>query len=287
MLKSVSTILKTSKHILSPSSFFSNSILRSGRVFYSRSKQTPQSFSYPISSRQFSSTNAQDMSFAEDKAKYLNLSREQKRSEYSCKSDFFTVDDLVPWSEHIKTVHPTHEKPLCHKDQILNEKISIFVGDITALEIDAIVNAANNALKGGGGVDGAIHRAAGKQLLAECKSLGGCNTGDAKITGGYKLPAKYVIHTVGPIGEDSDLLASCYQRSLTIAKENGLKTIAFPCVSTGVYGYPNHKACPIALKTVREFLEANQLFFDRIIFCLFLPVDVAIYEQVLQEYFPA
>jgi len=163
-------------------------------------------------------------------------------------------------------------------------RIKIIKGDITKIKVDAIVNAANKTLLGGGGVDGAIHRAAGPKLLEECKKLGGCETGEAKITRGYNLPAKYVIHTVGPIwqgGEynEEENLASCYKNSLKLAVENNIKSIAFPSISTGVYGFPIEKAAPIALKEVKNFLEKNKAI-EQVIFVLFSETDFQIYQNL-------
>jgi O-acetyl-ADP-ribose deacetylase (regulator of RNase III) len=159
--------------------------------------------------------------------------------------------------------------------------------DITTLAVDAIVNAANESLLGGGGVDGAIHRAAGPGLLAECRRLGGCATGDAKITSGYRLPARHVIHTVGPVWRGGDanepaLLASCYRRSLEIADEQGLVTIAFPSISTGVFGYPPEPAARIAVAASREFaLRASKL--HDVLFCCFSAADLLIYRELLNS----
>jgi O-acetyl-ADP-ribose deacetylase (regulator of RNase III) len=142
------------------------------------------------------------------------------------------------------------------------ERIEIWEGDITKLGVDAIVNAANQSLLGGAGVDGAIHRAAGKELLAECRTLGGCATGDARLTRGYRLPARFVIHTVGPRYSTpgcAALLASCYSKSLAIAREHALETIAFPAISTGIFGYPMREATTIAVRTIRAELAAHEL----------------------------
>lgn len=169
-------------------------------------------------------------------------------------------------------------------DKNLLSRFDIRQGDITRLKVDAIVNAANTSLLGGGGVDGAIHRAAGPQLLAECRSLGGCPTGEARITAGYKLPARHVIHTVGPVysgrPQDARLLAACYRNSLQLAVDNRVGTIAFPAISCGVYGYPIEDACNIAIRTCLEFLEAHDSP-DLIVFVLFSESHRRIYEEML------
>ena len=165
----------------------------------------------------------------------------------------------------------------------MNTKLSLHVGDITKLAVDAIVNAANSSLLGGGGVDGAIHRAAGPELVQECRLLHGCKTGQAKITKGYRLPAQFVIHTVGPVwrggnNQEPALLASCYRESLARAQEIGAKTVAFPAISCGIYGFPIEKAAEIAIATVLEICSAQDLL-DEVIFVCFSESDAAVYRS--------
>jgi O-acetyl-ADP-ribose deacetylase (regulator of RNase III) len=167
------------------------------------------------------------------------------------------------------------------------KKVEIHKGDITKLKVDAIVNAANNTLLGGGGVDGAIHRAAGKELLEECKKLNGCKTGEAKITKGYNLPAKYVIHTVGPVWNggnynEDELLANCYRNSLKLAVDNGIKLIAFPAISTGVYRFPLDRATRIAVDEVIKFLKVNDEI-EKIIFVAFDDTTYDCYDEILKS----
>ncbi|KAM8848674.1 ADP-ribose glycohydrolase MACROD1 isoform 1-T1 [Synchiropus picturatus] len=223
----------------------------------------------------------------ETKEFLLSLSASERRKYY--RTNAVPLDDIPVWTPTAgvleKGVYPRNEK--------LDQKISLYCGDITKLEIDAIVNAANQTLLGGGGVDGAIHRAAGPLLKKECATLHGCETGQAKITGGYALPAKYVIHTVGPIAqagvgeEQQNALRSCYKKSLQLATENAARSVAFPCISTGIYGYPPEQAVHQALAAVREYLDQHHHQLDRVIFCVFLSKDKDLYLQNLPLYFPA
>ena len=165
--------------------------------------------------------------------------------------------------------------------------IELIKGDITRLKTDAIVNAANTSLLGGGGVDGAIHRAAGPGLLKECRALNGCRTGEAKITSGYNLPAKFIIHTVGPVWQGGDhrekeLLAGCYRNSLWIAENTNLKSIAFPNISTGVYGFPKPLAAEIAIREVRKFMAASRVI-EKVIFAAFDEENYLLYSGLLQK----
>jgi O-acetyl-ADP-ribose deacetylase (regulator of RNase III) len=169
----------------------------------------------------------------------------------------------------------------------MSTRIEIIQGDITKLKVDAIVNAANETLLGGGGVDGAIHRAAGPELLEECRSLNGCATGDAKITKGYKLPAKWVIHTVGPVWHggkhnEDELLASCYRNSLTLAVKHSIRTIAFPCISTGAYRFPSERAASIALTEIGKFLHDNQMM-EKVFAVCFGKSDHQVYQAAIAD----
>ena len=172
----------------------------------------------------------------------------------------------------------------------MQERLQIVAGDITALAVDAIVNAANESLRGGGGVDGAIHRAAGPSLLEECRLIGGCPTGQARITRGYRLPAKFVIHTVGPVwrgggsGEDASL-ASCYHTSLELAQRHGCRTVAFPAISTGIFGFPAERAAVIAVETVHAFLASHDIP-TTVVFCCFGEASVAAHRAALTRIAP-
>ncbi|KAM6355294.1 ADP-ribose glycohydrolase MACROD2 [Podargus strigoides] len=229
----------------------------------------------------------------EEKERLLKMTLEERRKEYL--RDYVALKNIPTWMEDLKSKSESdgeNAKEDLQGKRSLSEKVSLYRGDITLLEVDAIVNAANSSLLGGGGVDGCIHRAAGPCLVAECRNLSGCETGQAKITCGYDLPAKYVIHTVGPIARGhltdthKDNLASCYKTSLKLAKENNIRSIAFPCISTGIYGFPNEPAAVIALNTIKEWLSKNHNEVDRIIFCVFLEVDYKIFKKKMGEFFP-
>ncbi|XP_068267077.1 ADP-ribose glycohydrolase MACROD2 isoform X2 [Nyctibius grandis] len=229
----------------------------------------------------------------EEKERLLKMTLEERRKEYS--RDYVALKNIPTWMEDLKSKSESdgeNAKEDLQGKKSLSEKVSLYRGDITLLEVDAIVNAANSSLLGGGGVDGCIHRAAGPCLVAECRNLSGCETGQAKITCGYDLPAKYVIHTVGPIARGhltdthKENLANCYKSSLKLAKENNIRSIAFPCISTGIYGFPNEPAAVIALNTTKEWLTKNHDEVDRIIFCVFLEVDYKIFKKKMGEFFP-
>lgn len=190
----------------------------------------------------------------------------------------YRTKHLLPASKHVVSA----------PSSALNNTISHLSSDITKLRVDCIVNAANESLLGGGGVDGAIHRGAGPGLVEECRTLDGCDTGDAKITDAYELPCRKVIHTVGPVyfaekvpGRAESLLQSCYSRSLNLAAQNGLRSIAFSSISTGVYGYPSTQAAKVAIRTVKDFLESNSSALDRVIFCTFEKKDEHAYRTLL------
>uniref|UniRef100_A0A673NJI2 O-acetyl-ADP-ribose deacetylase MACROD1-like n=1 Tax=Sinocyclocheilus rhinocerous TaxID=307959 RepID=A0A673NJI2_9TELE len=218
--------------------------------------------------------DSESSDWKEAKKKLCSMDKEKRREMY--RVDFIPLEKIPVWS-------PSGDsscKPRYKVNEELNRKISLFSGDITKLEIDAITNAANKTLLGGGGGE------------KECGTLNGCETGEAKITGAYGLPAKHVIHTVGPIVHDSvgereeQALRSCYYTCLHTATKNHLRTVAIPCISTGVYGYPPDQAVEVALRTVREYLEQNHEKLDRVIFCVFLKSDKELYETMLPAYFP-
>lgn len=225
-----------------------------------------------------------------NKEYWQKLTLTEKRKQYRCGNRYKTLDKILTWPEfQAKTkCKPAVGEAKYSINRLLNEKVSIWQGDITELEIDAIVNAANSSLLGGGGVDGAIHSAASYSLRDECEELGGCRTGDSKITTGHRLPAKYIIHTVGPFNESPKLLRSCYDTSLQLVLENNIRSIGFCCVATGVYGFPNDHAANIALDTVRKWLETddNADKIDRVIFVVFLKVDYRLYTALMHHYFP-
>ena len=168
----------------------------------------------------------------------------------------------------------------------VNQRIAVTKVNITTLQVDAIVNAANPSLLGGGGVDGAIHATAGSELSQECAQLGGCATGQAKITSGYNLPARHVIHTVGPKGENEHDLRNCYNACLRLCRDNKLRSIAFPCISTGLYGYPEEAAAKTALRTVRQWLERHLQDIDCVVFCTFSDKALQLYKTLMPCYFP-
>ncbi|XP_035178603.1 ADP-ribose glycohydrolase MACROD2 isoform X2 [Oxyura jamaicensis] len=239
------------------------------------------------------SGNKRKKVWREEKERLLKMTLEERRKEYS--RDYVPLKDIPTWMDEMKSKNESDGENAKEDQQgkkSLSEKVSLYRGDITLLEVDAIVNAANSSLLGGGGVDGCIHRAAGPCLVAECRNLSGCETGQAKITCGYELPAKYVIHTVGPIARGhltdthKENLANCYKSSLKLAKENNIRSLAFPCISTGIYGFPNEPAAVIALNTIKEWLSKNHNEVDRIIFCVFLEIDYKIFKKKMGEFFP-
>ncbi|XP_015178437.1 PREDICTED: macro domain-containing protein CT2219-like [Polistes dominula] len=246
-----------------------------------------QSFVPYLTTRTMASNNDAKTSFENKKQEYMNMSLEERKKSF--KSTTKSINEIPTWAEYwfknksIISVKVSNQNAKAGMD--VAKKISFWMGDITTLEVDAIVNAANSVLIPGGGVDGAIHKAAGPYLKMECATLGRCPAGEAKITGGYSLPAKYVIHTVGPVGKIPEVLEKCYKNCLDLAKVYGLRTIAFPCISTGVYGYPQEAAARVALSTVTNYLINDIDSMDRVIFCLFLNSDKEIYEKLLPSYF--
>lgn len=220
-------------------------------------------------------------------------SLEEKRALYACGDNFVEALSLPKFPQYFveqKLKKPKESDVVFKPNPEINEIITLWRGDSTYLECDAVVNAANSSLLGGGGIDGQIHDKAGRHLLEECRKLDGCKTGFTKITNGYKLPAKKILHTVGPTTEDPIALASCYRTCLELAIQYNLRTIGFCCVSTGIYGYPLRKATHVALKTVREFLEEEENYkkFDRIVFVVYKldAREERVYRRFIPRYFP-
>ncbi|XP_072477811.1 ADP-ribose glycohydrolase MACROD1-like [Notamacropus eugenii] len=226
------------------------------------------------------------------KAFLRGLSDKQREEHYFCR-DFISLKKIPTWEEAEAKEAPAKAAPSQYPvDKALNAKVSLFRGDITKLQVDAIVNAANSSLMGGGGVDGCIHRAAGHLLREECRTLPRCETGKARITGGYRLPAKHVIHTVGPIAQGEPTpsqvqeLRSCYLNSLQLVLDHGLSSAAFPCISTGAFGYPSEAAAEVVLDVLRGWLQEHRDKVERLVICVFLEKDEKIYRKLLPHFFP-
>ncbi|KAF0973946.1 hypothetical protein FDP41_007030 [Naegleria fowleri] len=219
---------------------------------------------------------------------------QEKRSLYACGNDFVTLDQLELYPSNreypiLSQFNPEHDaikKGYYDYNEAINKKISFFRGDVSQLEIDAVVNAANESLLGGGGIDGAIHRAAGGILRKYNALLNGCDTGCTKISPGFKLPAKYILHTVGPVGENPQKLTSAYTTCLELVEQYNIKSVAFCGISTGIFGYPLDKATFIAMHTVRQWMEIHHEKVDRIIFITFLKKEVDMYNTVAPYFFP-
>ena len=219
---------------------------------------------------------------------------EEKRALYACGKKFITLEQIPTWPEYASknadNMASFREKiaPKFAYHSEINDKISIFRGDMTTLEIDAVVNAANESLLGGGGIDGCIHDAAGPHLRLHNATLGGCDVGNTKISPGFAMPAKYILSTVGPRGENPQKLQSCYETILDLVVQHELKTVAFCCVSTGIFGYPLDRATTVALDTVRTWMEKDDNYkkVDRLIFIVFLEKEKSMYEAMLPLYFP-
>lgn len=218
-----------------------------------------------------------------------SIIKELKKNKIGTVLEIFDNEYLIEFQDN--TIESINEKYVVNinytfiDNKYLNyfkEDILLVKSDICLFKIDAIVNAANKSLLGGGGVDGIIHNTAGPELLEECVKLNGCDIGQAKITKAYKLPSKYIIHTVGPIGENADYLEKCYLNSLNLAKSNNIRSIAFPCISTGIYRYPPTNAAKVAISSVSKWLIENKDYKIKIIFCVYLDSDVNIYSELLQ-----